>query len=159
MREDFSSRLRKAIDNSPLKQTEIADFARITAPYLSDLKTGKKTNPSREVVGKLAECLKVSYSWLMLGGESSPEPDYQKLADTSTSLNNLKEDERPYGEDKWKALFESLIDSADSRWLLERVSELNAASISGDTKAKTLLDEILPRLTKRFPDNSYLKKS
>lgn len=58
-----------------MRQTQIAAISGITGPYLSDLKQGKKDNPSPEIVKALASCLGVSVSWLFAGeGPMRPIP-------------------------------------------------------------------------------------
>lgn len=147
----FSKRLEKAIADSPLKQTEIAEIAGITPPYLSDLKTGKKTNPSQDLVAKIAETLCVPYRWLLLGDEDVNLMEKPENAESSANPYLLREDPVPYRADKWKTHFETLIAKADAGWLLDRVEEFQEQAFAGDASAKAILAEILPRLRQRLP--------
>lgn len=69
----FSENLAEAIRRSEKNQSEIAALVGITPPYLSDLKKGKRSNPSREIVASLAQALGVSVSWLLTGESGQPE--------------------------------------------------------------------------------------
>ena len=69
----FSEKLAEAIRLSEKTQSEIAALVGITPPYLSDLKKGKRSNPSREIVAALAQVLGVSVSWLLASESSAPE--------------------------------------------------------------------------------------
>lgn len=157
MSEIFSQRLKLAIDQSPLRQREIADSIGITAPYLSDLKSAKKSNPSREIVAKLAEILHVRESWLLGVSEFITPTENLKTATYSTHPNLIKEDAAPYGDEKWKGLFETLIETADPDWLLSRVEELQKQAFTGNVNSQRLIAEIMPRLRKRFPQNENSK--
>lgn len=153
MSENFSQRLTQAIRKSNLNQGEIAERAGITAPYLSDLKQGKKSNPSREIIAKLAEILSVSPAWLMALSENISPSENPKTATCLTNPNKLQEPPAPYGNEKYRLLFERLIAEADPRWLVERVETLQDLAYKGDTDARLLVAEILPRLRNRFPEN------
>jgi transcriptional regulator with XRE-family HTH domain len=148
VREDFSIRLKKAIADSPLKQTEIADKCGITAPYLSDLKTGKKANPSREVVEKLAQILCVPVAWLMLlddsvnpsennsPAESYGNPNFSQPHDWKFNDESIVRDEaRPQSADPLRE--ETL---RKSRERFEKRDEI------GSRKLEAVLGEIRERL-------------
>lgn len=61
----FSKRFSAAIKHSGLKSKEIASKASVSAGYISDLKSGKKDNPSSENVKKFSEILGCDYEWLL----------------------------------------------------------------------------------------------
>jgi transcriptional regulator with XRE-family HTH domain len=75
MAENFSARLVLALEKSSKSQTEIAAESGMTSAYLSDLKHGKRSNPSHEKIAALADSLGVSLSWLLAGeGQMARSP-------------------------------------------------------------------------------------
>lgn len=72
--ENFSGRLSQAMDASGISQARLAERTGLTAPYISELRKGRKQNPSPEVAGKLAAALGCSPVWLMHGQGDPPAP-------------------------------------------------------------------------------------
>lgn len=153
MSEYFSSRLSEAIRRSPHNQAKIASLVGIAPPYLSDLKTGKRTNPSNDVVARLATVLEVTRAWLM-GGDDPP----RELASESMKL---MEDAGEYLVDRGpaldpKAAFEQLARTGDLLWLVNRLTELNAEADAGDRAAREIVALVTPIVWERL---EALKKS
>lgn len=71
----FSSRLSQAMDTAGITQARLAERSGLTAPYISELRKGRKQNPSPEVAGKLAAALGCSPAWLLHGTGDPPDPD------------------------------------------------------------------------------------
>jgi XRE family transcriptional regulator, master regulator for biofilm formation len=53
-------RVRRLREDAGLGLTQLADLASISKAYLSGLENGKKTDPSPQVVGRLAQALDVA---------------------------------------------------------------------------------------------------
>lgn len=77
----FSQRFSDAIKHSGLKSKEIASKSSVSAGYISDLKSGKKDNPSSENVKKFSDILGCDCEWLLTGlGEMHEGYRRKKLA-------------------------------------------------------------------------------
>lgn len=140
MSESFSSRLSEAIASSPLTQREIARISGITAPYLSDLKSGKKANPSREIIDKLAGILEVSPARLLIiPGESSLEENIPKPPP--------RRSDDPF----YQQILDSLVLGASVCQLVAWLSEYLERERRGDPLGKTMVDAVIKEMEGRFP--------
>jgi transcriptional regulator with XRE-family HTH domain len=57
--------LKELRETKGLTQVELAKKARVTQSYLAELEAGEKTNPSLEVIQRLAKALRVPLSELL----------------------------------------------------------------------------------------------
>ena len=144
MSEHFSERLAEALKKSGKSQTEVSALAGITPPYLSDLKKGKKSNPSNDIVSALAKALGVSVGWL-LANESK---------DTPSNSYVLREEPPIYGAKttahEWEAMFKKILDDSDLDWLLDRLDQLVDEAVTGDVNAARAVRMIIPRVRARI---------
>jgi transcriptional regulator with XRE-family HTH domain len=69
MNEVFSERLKEARVRAGMKAKELALKCGISASYLSELESGKRTNPANLLVEKFALELSVPTDWLLGSGE------------------------------------------------------------------------------------------
>jgi SOS-response transcriptional repressor LexA len=69
---EFKDRLDQAMVHAGVTGDALAGSVGISAAYVSGLRSGRKANPSPEVVKKLADALQVSYPWLMTGEGDQP---------------------------------------------------------------------------------------
>jgi transcriptional regulator with XRE-family HTH domain len=143
MSEQFSERLAEALKRSGKSQTEISALAGITPPYLSDLKKGKKSNPSNEIVSALAKALGVSVGWLLANeSKGTTSPSY-----------SLREDPPIYGAKttarEWETMFKKILDDSDLDWLLDRLDQLVNEAAIGDVNAARAVRMIIPRIRTR----------
>jgi SOS-response transcriptional repressor LexA len=69
---EFKDRLDRAMVHAGVTGDALAASVGISPAYVSGLRSGRKTNPSPEVVKKMADSLLVSYSWLMTGEGDLP---------------------------------------------------------------------------------------
>jgi transcriptional regulator with XRE-family HTH domain len=153
----FSERLSESLKASGLSQSQVAKQAGITAPYLSDLKKGKRGNPSTEVVRKLAAALKTSPFWLM-GYEDDEHPThYQRANGTWVPKKTAPEpppapaDEKPEtGSMDYKAVFLSLAENSDLEWLQSRIMDMSRRAAEGDVTAGQAVAALAPIVRRRL---------
>ncbi len=127
MNENISERLVTALNLSSKSQTEIASEAGITSAYLSDLKHGKRGNPSKDKISLVAEALGVSVSWLY-AGEGPMKPDAKR--DASLARGVERAEKIFEASEKRREELESLIGA--------RLLELMEA---GPARSAAILDE------------------
>jgi transcriptional regulator with XRE-family HTH domain len=77
---EFSNRFQSALKRSGIKLKDVAAKADLSAGYISDLKSGKKGSPSREVVEKFSEILQCDAKWLFSGRGEMYEGHRQQQA-------------------------------------------------------------------------------
>jgi transcriptional regulator with XRE-family HTH domain len=145
----FPERLQKAIDDKGEPKGKLAKHCGVALSSVSRWLAGSV--PREDKMKEIAEFLGVDPLWLAHGLHSTLRENAKSLfAETSISPNLLMEEGPTYDANKWKTMFEDLIETADPLWLVHRVEELQALAFEGDEKAKNLLVEILPRLRKRL---------
>lgn len=144
MSEEFSHRLADAIAKSGRTQAEIATISGITAPYLSDLKKGKKENPSREVVAALANCLGVSISWLLSSESESREATIVKDATAMPQANS--------GPGLFERLFVESLKEKSAADLLDMLEKYAGPADEGDADAEKVVRLISPHLRNRISE-------
>jgi transcriptional regulator with XRE-family HTH domain len=137
-------RIRK---NLKITQEDLAKAINLTADYISKLETGKRENPSMDVLEKLASVLNCSKFDLI--GENSIE-DYNELsiakALKETYLNSNKRNEN-------KSTSQSLTDTLVKRLIKEGIIDTEGNISPSDLK---LLEEVI-KLDAKL--NNNLKKS
>ena len=64
-------RLRELREEAGITQTLLAKKARVSVVYISLLESGKRKNPSMDVILRLADCLGVNVEQLLRGKKAS----------------------------------------------------------------------------------------
>jgi transcriptional regulator with XRE-family HTH domain len=108
--EIFAERIRLLRNRAKLKQKEMALRLAIAPPYLSELESGKKTNPSPEVIQRICSEFSVTPSWLL--GEGDTATKEQVMAAIS------KHD--------WAVAFSVLCEMKDEKSLRSRADDVLA---------------------------------
>lgn len=143
MSEFFSKRLAQAIAKSSKNQVEIAKIVGIAPPYLSDLKRGNRSNPSSEVVKRLAEVLEVPISWLL--AEESPSANY------SEPQSIVKEDSPSYGSPPtYLNELVKLAASADIVSILQTMEQISKSAAAGNLDASHAIAQMIPIVRSRL---------
>jgi transcriptional regulator with XRE-family HTH domain len=138
------------LKESAKNQTEIALDSGLTSAYLSDLKLGKRTNPSIAKVEAIASALGVSVSWLYAGeGEMKPEPVPTPKPDPQRDLTLALARARTerYGQAAAQALEETLEDLRDHLEMLAASGP--AVSPAAVQACKDRIDAFVQELTRQ----------
>ena len=164
---NFSARLSRALKASGLSQAAVAKNAGITAPYLSDLKKGKRGNPSADVVQKLADALSIAPAWLMSYTDQTnpstasqvPPPGSQNAENfanpnesESASPTFLQDAPAQYVAINYREVFRHLAESADLDWLQSRIRQLSEKAATGDITAGQTVAALAPLVNQRMQE-------
>ena len=63
-----------------MRQNQLAERLGITSPYLSELLSGKKSNPSVDLVQRICSEFSVQRDWLFGVGDTAPTGDHLQAA-------------------------------------------------------------------------------
>ena len=82
----FSERFSREIKRSGIKGKEIASIAGVSAGYISDLRTGKKSNPSHEAVKKFSKILQCDFHYLLTGELRTRQDELMRQAESKREI-------------------------------------------------------------------------
>lgn len=76
--ESIGERIKRLREERDLKASDVAKITGIAQSYLSEIETGKRNNPSADVLKKLADYFNTSIDYI-IGGEKVPLMDFIHL--------------------------------------------------------------------------------
>lgn len=150
------------MDARDLGVTKLANLTGLDKGYISNLRSGKRENPSDDVVQKIADVLKVNVVWMLTGqGEmfaasthiSTPSPHPLDVAETDGAVD---EEERTLDEIRVRIHQFKHSDRKRrdlySQQIMNRVQEYNDWC---ETFAKPVRDSQLPHARQHSPDSAF----
>lgn len=96
----FANRLKKALDNSGMRQTQLAEKTKIDKSLISNYLSGNY-NAKQDKLTILAEALNTNEVWLM-GYDVSKDPNDNQQLETPAKKNNKSSEEYEILFDKYK---------------------------------------------------------
>jgi len=115
----FGDRIRKALKLRGMSQADLADSAKVTQSYISQMVNGSKEQPSERLMDSICGILKINKSWLKTGeGPMESEPTLEE------ALARLSAEVMMDEPDSFRArLVEVLADLSADEWrLLEGIA-------------------------------------
>ncbi len=152
----LASRLQYALRASGRSQTDIATESGITSAYLSEMKKGRRDNPSVAVLQKLAQACGVDFAWLAHGNTAiepadllleSPKATPQEL----TSASELGESSASY--------IIRDIAAHNPQAVISQIASYTARIAGGETPLEPLVQILLAQLAVAIREKGQSKKS
>lgn len=131
-----------------LKAAELSRRSEVDKAYISMLLSGKRANPSDEIVFKIASGLRVTVDYLLTGNDDCEPVNLREIELNEARL--LMEDVKPYGSAKLSDTEERGIFGYTVEELLERIEALADQAAKGGETAGDNIKFMIPILRARI---------